>query len=132
MNEEIFSKQQQRNTAQKKAIFSELASRCDHPSATKLYEGLKEKYPNLSRATVYRVLNAAADEGEILRIHAGTEDHFDGTQNHCHIICTECDHIFDATFPKNVIPDLQEESGYQVSGSNVVFYGVCPNYQKKG
>ena len=123
---------QKRNTAQKKAIFSELASRCDHPSATKLSEDLKEKYPNLSRATVYRVLNAAADEGEILRIHAGTEDHFDGTQNHCHIICTECDHIFDATFPKNVIPDLQEESGYQVSGSNVVFYGVCPNCQKKG
>ena len=62
-----------------------------------------------------------ADEGEILRIHAGTEDHFDGTQNHCHIICTECDHIFDATFPKNVIPALQEESGYP--GMKVFLFG---------
>lgn len=122
---------QKRNTAQKKAIFSALASRCDHPSATRLYEDLKEQYPNLSRATVYRVLNAAADEGEILRIHAGTEDHFDGTQNHCHIICTECNHIFDATFPKNVIPDLQEESGYLVTEKNVVFYGLCPECRKK-
>ena len=121
---------QKRNTAQKKAIFSALSSRCDHPSATRLYEDLKEKYPNLSRATVYRVLNAAADEGEILRIHAGTEDHFDGTQNHCHIICTACNHIFDATFPKNVIADLQEESGYQVTDKNVVFYGLCPDCQK--
>ena len=33
---------QKRNTAQKTAIFSELASRCDHPSATRLYEDLKE------------------------------------------------------------------------------------------
>ena len=121
---------QKRNTAQKKAIFSALSSRCDHPSATRLYEDLKEKYPNLSRATVYRVLNAAADEGEILRIHAGTEDHFDGTQNHCHIICNSCNHIFDATFPKNVIADLQEESGYQVTDKNVVFYGLCPDCQK--
>lgn len=120
---------QKRNTAQKTAIFSELASRCDHPSATKLYEDLKEKYPNLSRATVYRVLNAAADEGEILRIHAGTEDHFDGTQNHCHIICTHCNHIFDATFPKDVIPALQKESGYEVTSKNVVFYGICPECQ---
>ena len=123
---------QKRNTAQKTAIFSELASRCDPPSAQKLYEDLKEKYPSLSRATVYRVLSTAADEGEILRIHAGKEDHFDGTQNHCHIICTECDHIFDATFPQNVIPALQEESGYEVSGSNVVFYGICPDCKKKG
>ncbi len=120
---------QKRNTAQKTAIFSELASRCDHPSATKLYEDLKEKFPNLSRATVYRVLNAAADEGEILRIHAGTEDHFDGTQNHCHIICTRCNHIFDATFPKDVIPALQKESGYEVTSKNVVFYGLCPECQ---
>lgn len=122
---------QKRNTAQKKAIFSALSSRCDHPSATRLYEDLKEQYPTLSRATVYRVLNAAADEGEILRIHAGTEDHFDGTQNHCHIICTECNHIFDATFPKNVIPDLQKESGYRVTEKNVVFYGICPHCQTK-
>jgi len=122
---------QKRNTAQKKAIFSALCSRCDHPSATRLYEDLKELYPNLSRATVYRVLNAAADEGEILRIHAGNEDHFDGTQNHCHIICTECNHIFDATFPKDVIPSLQEESGYRVTNKNVVFYGICPDCQKK-
>ena len=122
---------QKRNTAQKKAIFSELSSRCDHPSATRLYEDLKEKYPNLSRATVYRVLNAAADEGEILRIHAGTEDHFDGTQNHCHIICNSCKHIFDATFPQNVIADLQKESGYVVENKNVVFYGLCPDCQEE-
>ncbi len=122
---------QKRNTAQKKAIFSALSSRCDHPSATRLYEDLKKDHPNLSRATVYRVLNTAADEGEILRIHAGTEDHFDGTQNHCHIICTQCNHIFDAAFPQNVIPQLEEESGYEVTSKNVVFYGLCPDCQKE-
>lgn len=121
---------QKRNTAQKKAIFSELSSRCDHPSASKLYEDLKERFPNLSRATVYRVLNAAADEGEILRIHAGTEDHFDATSHHCHIICSSCNDIYDAPFPKNVIENLGKVSGYEMSDKNVVFYGTCPACKK--
>lgn len=120
---------QKRNTAQKKAIFDELSSRKDHPSATRLYEDLKERYPNLSRATVYRVLNMAADEGKILRIHAGTEDHFDGTQGHCHIICTNCDHIYDAPFPQGIVDSLSAESGYQVGEQNVIFYGLCPSCQ---
>ncbi len=122
---------QKRNTAQKKAIFTELSSRCDHPSAIQLYEDLKERYPNLSRATVYRVLNAAADEGEILRIHVGSQDHFDGTSRHCHIVCTSCEHIFDAPFPKGVIEDLGERSGYAMSDQNVIFYGLCPKCQGK-
>ena len=123
---------QQRNTAQKKAIFSSLSSRKDHPSATKLYEDLKEKYPNLSKATVYRVLNAAAEAGEILRIHVGTEDRFDGApEDHCHIICTECSAVFDAAFPKTVLSELERESGYEVSSRHVEFYGLCPECKKK-
>ena len=55
--------QQKRNTKQKEAIFSQLRSRRDHPSATRLYEDLKEDYPALSKATVFRVLKKAAEEG---------------------------------------------------------------------
>lgn len=122
---------QKRNTPQKKAIFSLLSSRRDHPSATQMYEDLKEQFPTLSRATVYRVLNTAADEGLILRIHVGNEDHFDGTQGHCHIICTSCNAIFDAPFPLEAISSLEKESGYKVSDRNVEFYGLCPSCREK-
>ncbi len=124
---------QKRNTAQKKAIFSALKMRRDHPSATRLYEDLKETYPNMSKATVYRVLKNAADEGEILRIHVGQEDRFDGDiASHCHIICTHCDTIFDAPFPKEDIADLEKTSGYQIEARHVEFYGLCPSCQKHG
>lgn len=119
---------QKRNTAQKKAIFSSLSSRRDHPSATKLYEDLKEKYPNLSKATVYRVLNAAAEAGEILRIHVGTEDRFDrASEDHCHIICTECSAVFDAPLPNGILSELERESGYSLSSRHVEFRGLCPD-----
>lgn len=122
---------QKRNTEQKKAIFSELRERYDHPSATQLFEVLKERYPKLSRATVYRVLKDAADEGEILRLHVGSEDRFDGRDGHCHVICTECGEIYDAPFPESVTDHLARESGYEISFRNAEFFGICPNCKKK-
>lgn len=123
---------QKRNTNQKKAIFTALSSRRDHPSATRLYEDLKTIYPNLSKATVYRVLKNAADEGEIMRIHVGAEDRFDGAiEDHCHVICTQCDAIYDAPFPTASLRNLETESGYAISSRHVEFYGLCPSCQKK-
>jgi len=121
-----------RNTAQKRAIFSLLAARRDHPSATTLYEDLKELHPTLSKATVYRVLKNAADEGEILRIHAGTEDHFDAhTQDHCHLICSVCDAIFDAPPPDFSLSELEKATGYQILSRHLEFHGICPNCQSQ-
>jgi Fur family peroxide stress response transcriptional regulator len=122
---------QKRNTAQKKAIFTALQSRRDHPSATKLYEDLKEEYPNLSKATVYRVLKNAAEEGEVLRLHVGAEDRFDGDiEDHCHIVCTRCYEVLDAPFPAESIGDLAERFGYRTQSRHVEFYGLCPSCQK--
>ncbi len=120
-----------RNTVQKTAIFTELSCRRDHPTATELFDTLKEAHPNLSLATVYRVLKNAADNGDVLRLHIGTEDRFDGDVSpHCHIICTQCGAIFDAPFPSDSVESLESSSGYTISESHVEFYGICPTCQK--
>jgi Fe2+ or Zn2+ uptake regulation protein len=122
---------QKRNTAQKKAIFSSLSSRTDHPSATRLYEDLKEQDPSLSKATVYRVLKNAADEGEVLRLHVGAEDRFDGDiRDHMHLICTHCNAVLDAPFPTMALSEATRDSGFQVEARHVTVYGVCPQCQK--
>ena len=121
-----------RNTVQKKVIFSALNARCDHPSATKLYEDLREDNPNLSKATVYRVLKDAAEEGAVLRIHVGSEDRIDGTvSGHSHIICEKCHAICDTEFPLKAVSDLEEKSGYRVRSRHVEFYGLCPECRKE-
>ena len=118
---------QKRNTAQKKAIFTELCARTDHPSASRLYEDLKEKYPNLSKATVYRVLKCAAEEGEILKLHVGTEDRFDGDKrDHCHIVCTRCEKVLDAPFPESSLDQIEKSSGFRMASRHIELYGVCP------
>ena len=117
-----------RNTAQKKLIFSELEGRCDHPSVATLYEDLKKKNSHISLSTVYRVLNDAAGVGEVVRIHVGMEDHFDGNiSGHCHLICTECGAILDEKFPTEALSALAERSGYRLFSTHAEFYGLCPD-----
>ena len=117
---------QKRSTAQKRAIFSALQSRRDHPSATRLYEDLKATYPTLSKATVYRVLKNAADEGEILRLHTGTEDHFDATiAPHLHLVCTTCGSITDAPLPSDLLPNLSGATGFVLAEEHAELYGTC-------
>lgn len=123
---------QKRNTKQKKAIFEALKSRRDHPSASRLYEDLKSSMPELSKATVYRVLRTAADEGELICLHVGTEDRFDAREEgHCHIVCTACGDVFDAAFPHEAVSALEAQSDFVISERHVEFYGLCPACQAK-
>ena len=52
-----------RNTIQKQIVFDTFEELNNHPSAGMVYEAVAEKYPNISRATVFRLLAEAADEG---------------------------------------------------------------------
>jgi len=55
-----------RNTVQKKTILEVVGNMKNHPSAAMVYEEVQKVLPKVSRATVYRVLQDAADNGEIL------------------------------------------------------------------
>ena len=54
-----------RNTIQKQIVFDIFSKMNNHPSAGMVFEAVNEKYPNISRATVFRLLAEAADEGKI-------------------------------------------------------------------
>ena len=56
---------------QREAILNELQNRCDHPTATQVYEGVKKVIPNISLGTVYRNLASLVESGEILSVAVG-------------------------------------------------------------
>ena len=49
-----------RNTVQKGIVFDVFHEMNNHPSAGMVYEAVHEKYPEISKATVYRLLADAA------------------------------------------------------------------------
>ena len=124
---------EQRNTTQKKIIRSVLCE-LNHPSAGMVYKAVHEKYPSISRATVYRVCAAMADIGEVRRFtFAGADDRFDITvKPHYHIVCRHCGEVCDVDLPfmDSLENTVKDASGYTVEAHSLEFSGVCPKCQK--
>lgn len=119
-----------RNTLQKGIVSDVFCSMKNHPSAEMVYEAVHEKYPSISRATVYRILAEAAEEGRIQRLKlTEASDRYDFTLNkHYHVVCRSCGAVAD------VAAELDEDSikedadgceGFLVEKCHVEFSGIC-------
>ena len=85
-----------RHSPKRDAILDNLKNRVDHPIAAMVHESIKEVYPNISLATVYRNLNELSNDGKILSFVSDGVEHFDGNITpHYHFCCNECGNIFD-------------------------------------
>lgn len=86
-----------KHSKQRDATEQFLATRYDHPTAETVYMNLREEYPKLSLATVYRNLSLLAELGNIQKIPTGNgPDRFDGRpEPHNHFLCDECGSMID-------------------------------------
>ncbi len=119
----------QRNTRQRQIILEELKKLTSHPSASTLYEIVRQRLPRISLATVYRNLEMLSREGVILKLDLGSnEARFDGNPApHCHIRCLKCDRVDDVhELPTGSLPVVPPEmAGYEVRGYALEFQGLC-------
>ncbi len=122
-----------RLTPQRKAILEELKKDYSHPTADVIYERVRKKLPKISLATVYRNLELMAEEGIIQKLTIESQMHFDGQiESHFHIYCTKCGKIADIwqDIPvKDLLGNLKTD--FSIHGYSLVFYGICPECQKK-
>ena len=119
-----------RNTLQKEIILAALREKPRHPTAGELYETIRERYPTISRSTVFRVLADQAEAGEILRLHLdGESDRYDGNPHpHSHILCRRCGRVADVAWTDPPIPE--DTAGYTVTGVTLHYSGLCPRCQQ--
>ena len=75
-----------RRSMQREAVYANLCSRTDHPTAEEVYASLKPKMPSISLATVYRNLHTLTEQGKIQTISIDKSDHFDAkVEQHYHL-----------------------------------------------
>ncbi len=119
-----------RNTFQKVLIKETVLSMCNHPTADEVYAEVRERCPLVSKATVYRVLNDLAYNGELNRIKiAGSADRYDKTLcAHYHVKCQVCGSVADVSLPvmTEIVNDVSNTSSYILTGHNLSFEGICP------
>ena len=122
------SKTEKRTTHQKRAIRDALYTMDNHPTASMVAEHLSQDGQKVSRATVFRVLSDAADEGSITRVQLMGEDvRYDfRTEPHYHLHCRCCGRIADAVLP--YMQDLDsrlEQNGFFTEKHEIEFTGLC-------
>jgi Fe2+ or Zn2+ uptake regulation protein len=94
-----------------------------------LLEAVRRSLPRADFSTVFRAMQALERSGEVQQVDLGDGKARYETrrEHHEHILCTVCGTVNEV--PGCVVEDamaqVQRRTGYQVSGHQVVFAGVC-------
>jgi Fur family peroxide stress response transcriptional regulator len=123
-----------RLTPQRLLIYQTLLQSKEHPTAQTIYEATKDSLPSLSQATVYNTLQALVKAGLIQELGDAGDGtiHYDADLTpHVNLICTRCHRVDDFhDVPLNsVAQQVAGQSGYQIQGARVAYYGLCPECQ---
>jgi Fur family peroxide stress response transcriptional regulator len=120
-----------RLTPQRMELVRLIAISEGHPSAAQLHAKIKEKFPTMSHATVYKTLALLKEMNQVLEIDLRDDSHYDGNRPgaHPHLICTKCNQIVDGELEleADLLKQLEAASGFQILRPQITFYGLCPN-----
>jgi Fe2+ or Zn2+ uptake regulation protein len=122
-----------RETFQRTLVL-EAAQGLKHPTASAIYDFISQKYPQISKATVYRNLGVLCDEGLISRITISDKEAFYDANvvRHYHFRCLECGKVIDAGIEYH--QELDEEMkhlGHDVFSHELLFTGICDDCHKR-
>ncbi|MDO4218946.1 MAG: transcriptional repressor [Synergistaceae bacterium] len=126
---------ERRSTIQKELILNTVRGLKTHVTADYVYENLANKYPSISRGTVYRNLNILCEEGLIKKVKTlYGADYFDfSLHDHYHVKCVSCGKISDVDMEDlpDILPKITDKHGYDICSYNLFFEGYCPNCRKE-
>lgn len=121
-------------TVQRRVLIDAIVRTDKHPTAEELWDHAREILPDISRTTVYRILDAFVDLGLVNRVpHPRGATRFDGNVDpHHHIICTRCERVHDVHEPvcSNLRQPEQLPPGFQLQSCSVLFLGLCQDCQR--
>lgn len=125
-----------RSTAQRLAVYDQLAGMSHHPSAEEVFQAVRSRLPRISLATVYKALEALVAIGVVGRLNAadgaGPARYDARGDDHYHFRCLDTGTIhdldteYDPTLIEHLDPLLTEDlrrQGFQVTGYRLELIG---------
>lgn len=124
-----------RVTQQRIEIFKEVAKSCEHPDAETVFEGVKEKMPNVSIDTVYRTLASLEELNMIFRVdNQLPKARFDADKTpHHHFLCVKCNEVYDIFLEEGEELNLTKNASQfgEIKDTNLQIRGICNSCLKK-
>jgi Fur family peroxide stress response transcriptional regulator len=98
-----------KSTPQRLSILK-ILHRKEHPTIEELYEEIKEEFPSVSLATVYKNINTLRESDTIIEINtqSGKTRYDIYVKPHAHIICKKCGSVRDVEFLESVYEYREE------------------------
>jgi len=123
-------------TPQRMAIAKILADSQGHPSVEEIFDRLKESFPTMSLATVYRNVLVLKSLGETLELgFPDGRNRYDGNRPypHPHAICIQCRAIVDPKMDgvQDMTRAVAAETGFQILTHRLDFFGICRKCQEQ-
>jgi len=121
-------------TTQRRAILDVIIENQDkHLSTEEIYDLVKEKYPEIGLATVYRTLQLFDEMGLIYKLNFNDgcsryELYRSGSDHqHHHLICLKCGRVIEVN--EDLLEVLEKKiekfNDFEIIDHNVKFYGYC-------
>ncbi len=124
-----------RNSKQRNEILKLIRSSRLHPTADELYMQMRDLFPKISIATVYRNLEQLCESGDISKLtfmNGPARYDWDPTP-HSHAVCVKCHSIEDirlnAKDKKDIMLKL-DTGEFTVTGMRMIFKGLCNKCNK--
>lgn len=123
-------------TPQRMAIAKVLAASKGHPNVEAIFEKLKDRFPTMSLATVYRNVLLLKSVGQVLELgFPDGSNRYDGNKPypHPHVICVRCRRIIDPDlrFLKDITKEVAVETGFDILTHRLDFFGICSACKRK-
>src|ERR1044071_9335401 len=102
-------------TAQRVAVAEYVLQTTEHPSADKVWAGVQETFPMISRATVYNTLNLFVEKGLLRELHLAPDSVlFDPNMDrHQHFIDEETGRIYDVPWSDIEVANAKPLPGFE-------------------
>lgn len=130
-------------TQQRLLVLEVLADQRDqHMTAEDIYELVKEDYPEIGLATIYRTVQLLLemqlvdrinlDDG-CIRYEIGEFFGGEGKHHHHHLICRTCGKVlpFKDDLLEGLERHIEEQTGFHVLDHELKFYGQCEECRKE-
>ena len=102
-----------------------------HPTAEQVFMEMKKEHPSIAIGTVYKHLNALAEEGLLHRItESGSPDRYDRTERHDHLICSRCGKIDDIHLP-DMQSRIERALGREILSYDLKIRYICPDCREQ-
>ncbi len=122
-------------TPQRLAIYTMLLNTKIHPTAEIIYNEIKDKYPSMSLATVYKTLASLKQANLIIELNTDNNSlRYDANTNlHAHLICNKCSNVYDYDINgefDTIKEKIYNKTGFETENQQIYFYGTCVNCKK--